>query len=99
MRKSKLHHQPHSSPPPLTALSFPTAFVRKDALPLGTFSKYTWHITNILQVKQIFDTPEVRGNHNPTLLCLPLPSPSPRCFPAAASGNHTKLHPEPGRHL
>ncbi|KAH0623035.1 hypothetical protein JD844_030933 [Phrynosoma platyrhinos] len=32
------------------------AFVRKDALPLGTFSKYTWHITNILQVKQIFDT-------------------------------------------
>eukprot|EP00076_Gallus_gallus_P029012 XP_015152960.1 uncharacterized protein C2orf42 homolog isoform X4 [Gallus gallus] len=35
-----------------------TAFVRKDALPLGTFSKYTWHITSILQVKQIFDTPE-----------------------------------------
>ncbi|CAH1258071.1 C2orf42 [Branchiostoma lanceolatum] len=33
------------------------AFVRKDALPLGTFSKYTWHITNILHVKQIFDTP------------------------------------------
>ncbi|XP_078095387.1 uncharacterized protein C2orf42 homolog isoform X2 [Mustelus asterias] len=36
-----------------------TGFVRKDAVPLGTFSKYTWHITNILQVKQIFDTPEV----------------------------------------
>ncbi|KAM4678038.1 uncharacterized protein C2orf42 homolog [Discoglossus pictus] len=36
-----------------------TAFVRKDALPLGTFSKYTWHITNILQVKQIFDTIEM----------------------------------------
>ncbi|XP_005988270.1 uncharacterized protein C2orf42 homolog [Latimeria chalumnae] len=36
-----------------------TAFVRKDALPLGTFSKYTWQITNILQVKQIFDTPEM----------------------------------------
>ncbi|KFP02167.1 Uncharacterized protein C2orf42, partial [Calypte anna] len=35
------------------------AFVRRDALPLGTFSKYTWHITNILQVKQIFDTPEL----------------------------------------
>ncbi|XP_009075723.1 PREDICTED: uncharacterized protein C2orf42 homolog, partial [Acanthisitta chloris] len=35
-----------------------TAFVRRDALPLGTFSKYTWHITNVLQVKQIFDTPE-----------------------------------------
>ncbi|XP_042657346.1 uncharacterized protein C2orf42 homolog isoform X2 [Tyto alba] len=37
----------------------PEAFVRKDALPLGTFSKYTWHITNVLQVKQIFDTPEL----------------------------------------
>ncbi|XP_015195900.2 uncharacterized protein C2orf42 homolog [Lepisosteus oculatus] len=36
-----------------------TAFVRKDALPLGTFSKYTWHINNILHVKQIFDTPEM----------------------------------------
>ena len=36
-----------------------TAFVRKDALPLGTFSKYTWHLTNVLHVKQIFDTPEV----------------------------------------
>ncbi|XP_070621338.1 LOW QUALITY PROTEIN: uncharacterized protein C2orf42 homolog [Erythrolamprus reginae] len=36
-----------------------TAFVRKDALPLGTFSKFTWHITNVLQVKQIFDTVEM----------------------------------------
>ncbi|XP_048474671.1 uncharacterized protein C2orf42 homolog [Rhincodon typus] len=36
-----------------------TGFVRKDAVPLGTFSKYTWQITNILQVKQIFDTPEM----------------------------------------
>ncbi|KAG7476464.1 hypothetical protein MATL_G00083350 [Megalops atlanticus] len=36
-----------------------TAFVRNDALPLGTFSKYTWHITNLLQVKRIFDTPEL----------------------------------------
>uniref|UniRef100_A0A4W3GN89 Chromosome 2 open reading frame 42 n=1 Tax=Callorhinchus milii TaxID=7868 RepID=A0A4W3GN89_CALMI len=36
-----------------------TGFVRKDALPLGTFSKYTWQITNVLQVKQIFDTPEM----------------------------------------
>ena len=39
--------------------NFTTAFVRKDALPLGTFTKYTWHITNILHVKQIFDTPDV----------------------------------------
>lgn len=29
---------------------------RKDALPLGTFTKFTWHITNVLHVKQIFDT-------------------------------------------
>ncbi|MGH0184497.1 UNVERIFIED_CONTAM: hypothetical protein FKN15_015105 [Acipenser sinensis] len=36
-----------------------TAFVRRDALPLGSFSKYSWHVHNILQVKQIFDTPEV----------------------------------------
>lgn len=36
-----------------------TSFTRKDALPLGTFTKYTWHITNILLVKQIFDTPEM----------------------------------------
>ncbi|ESO90823.1 hypothetical protein LOTGIDRAFT_122741 [Lottia gigantea] len=39
--------------------NFTTGFVRKDALPLGTFTKYTWHITNILHVKQIFDTPEI----------------------------------------
>ncbi|KAL3863632.1 hypothetical protein ACJMK2_005382 [Sinanodonta woodiana] len=39
--------------------NFTTAFVRKDALPLGTFTKYTWHITNIIHVKQIFDTPEL----------------------------------------
>ncbi|XP_061118164.1 uncharacterized protein C2orf42 homolog [Conger conger] len=36
-----------------------TAFVRNDALPLGTFSKYTWHITNLLQVKRVFDTQEL----------------------------------------
>lgn len=39
--------------------NFTTCFVRKDALPLGTFTKYTWHITNVMQVRQIFDTPEV----------------------------------------
>ena len=35
------------------------AFIRRDALPLGMFTKYTWHITNILHVKQIFDTEQV----------------------------------------
>lgn len=51
---------PRAAPRPL-----PAAFVRRDALPLGTFSKYTWHITNVLQVKQIFDTPEVRPGNSP----------------------------------
>nr|CAD7198456.1 unnamed protein product [Timema douglasi] len=37
--------------------NFTTGFVRKDAVPLGTFTKYTWHITNIIHVKQIFETP------------------------------------------
>lgn len=36
-----------------------TAFVRKDGVPLGTFTKYTWQITNILHVKSIFETPLV----------------------------------------
>ncbi|XP_028829363.1 uncharacterized protein C2orf42 homolog isoform X2 [Denticeps clupeoides] len=36
-----------------------TEFVRHDALPLGSFCKYTWHITNLMQVKRIFDTPEL----------------------------------------
>ena len=36
-----------------------TAFVRKDGVPLGTFTKYTWQITNIIHVKSIFETPLV----------------------------------------
>ena len=36
-----------------------TSFYRRDALPLGLFTKYTWYITNILHVKQIFDTAPV----------------------------------------
>ncbi|XP_045923719.1 uncharacterized protein C2orf42 homolog [Micropterus dolomieu] len=39
--------------------NFTTAFVRNDGLPLGSFSKYTWHITNLMQLKRIFDTPEL----------------------------------------
>lgn len=31
-------------------------FVKRDSLPLGTFTKYTWHITNIMLVKKIFET-------------------------------------------
>lgn len=37
--------------------NYTTAFIRKDALPMGTFTKYTWHITNIIHVKHIFETP------------------------------------------
>ncbi|KAL0965317.1 hypothetical protein UPYG_G00279690 [Umbra pygmaea] len=36
-----------------------SAFVRNDELPHGTFCKYTWQITNLMQVKRIFDTPEL----------------------------------------
>ena len=36
-----------------------TGFKRKHSQPLGTFTKSTWHINNILQVKQLFDTPMV----------------------------------------
>lgn len=34
-------------------------FVKRDSLPLGTFTKYTWHINNIIEVKKIFETPLV----------------------------------------
>ncbi|XP_049859146.1 uncharacterized protein C2orf42 homolog isoform X2 [Schistocerca gregaria] len=33
-----------------------TAFIRRHSVPIGTFTKYTWNITNIIQVKQIFET-------------------------------------------
>ncbi|XP_073695544.1 uncharacterized protein C2orf42 homolog isoform X2 [Garra rufa] len=39
--------------------NYTTTFVRNDALPLGSFSKYSWHITNLMHVKRIFDTPEL----------------------------------------
>uniref|UniRef100_A0A671S4Q5 Chromosome 2 open reading frame 42 n=1 Tax=Sinocyclocheilus anshuiensis TaxID=1608454 RepID=A0A671S4Q5_9TELE len=39
--------------------NYTTTFVRNDALPLGSFTKYTWHITNLMHVKRIFDTPEL----------------------------------------
>ncbi|XP_038148456.1 uncharacterized protein C2orf42 homolog isoform X1 [Cyprinodon tularosa] len=39
--------------------NFTTTSVRKNEAPLGYFTKYTWHITNLQHVKQIFDTPEL----------------------------------------
>ncbi|CAJ1070438.1 uncharacterized protein C2orf42 homolog isoform X2 [Xyrichtys novacula] len=60
-----------------------TAFVRNDELPLGSLSKYTWHITNIMQVKRIFDTPE-------------LPLELFQSFVKNADGSYSHFHcPEP----
>ncbi|KAF6209602.1 hypothetical protein GE061_015350 [Apolygus lucorum] len=39
-----------------------TTFTRKDAPPLGMFNNYTWHITNIIHAKVIFDTPLIQLN-------------------------------------
>ncbi|TNN42150.1 putative protein C2orf42 [Liparis tanakae] len=39
--------------------NFTTALLKNDGLTLG--SKYTWHVTNLLQVKRIFDTSEVKN--------------------------------------
>ncbi|KAM6234998.1 uncharacterized protein C2orf42 homolog isoform 2-T3 [Porphyrio hochstetteri] len=74
-----------------------TAFVRKDALPLGTFSKYTWHITNILQVKQIFDTPELHPEPRRQLRAVPLPQGGggEHC-PGLRAAGEAASHPAPG---
>ncbi|XP_061658043.1 uncharacterized protein C2orf42 homolog, partial [Syngnathoides biaculeatus] len=39
---------------------FTTVLVGNDGIPQGSFSKYIWHITNLAQVKRIFDTPELQ---------------------------------------
>uniref|UniRef100_UPI0037E79DF1 uncharacterized protein C2orf42 homolog n=1 Tax=Semicossyphus pulcher TaxID=241346 RepID=UPI0037E79DF1 len=63
--------------------NFTTAFVRNDGLPLGSFSKYTWHITNPMQVKRIFETPE-------------LPLELSQSFVKNADGSYSRFHcPEP----
>ncbi|CAL4069098.1 unnamed protein product [Meganyctiphanes norvegica] len=36
-----------------------TPFIRKDAVPLGKFTKYTWKLTSVVQVRQIFDVPHM----------------------------------------
>ena len=36
-----------------------TSFVSRESVPLGNFVKYTWRLTNVLHIKQIFDTPQV----------------------------------------
>ncbi|KAF3849288.1 hypothetical protein F7725_015785, partial [Dissostichus mawsoni] len=63
--------------------NFTTAFVRNDGLPLGSFSKYTWHITNLMQVKRIFDTSE-------------LPLELSQSFVKNADSSYSRFHcPEP----
>lgn len=37
-----------------------TMFERKEAPPKGVFTKYSWNIANLMQVKQILDTPSVK---------------------------------------
>ncbi|XP_077478908.1 uncharacterized protein C2orf42 homolog [Stigmatopora argus] len=37
-----------------------TVLARNDIVPQGSSSKYTWHITNLTEVKRIFDTPELQ---------------------------------------
>ncbi|KAG1957340.1 C2orf42 [Pimephales promelas] len=68
--------------------NYTTTFVRDDALPLGSFSKYTWHITNLMQVKRIFDTPE-------------LPLELTQSFVKNSDGSYSlyrsrETHPDPG---
>ncbi|XP_054467994.1 uncharacterized protein C2orf42 homolog isoform X1 [Anoplopoma fimbria] len=63
--------------------NFTTAFVRNDGFSLGSFSKYTWHITNLMQVKRIFDTSE-------------LPLELSQSFVKNADGSYSRFHcPEP----
>ncbi|XP_061589320.1 uncharacterized protein C2orf42 homolog isoform X3 [Cololabis saira] len=60
-----------------------TTVVKNDGLPLGSFSKYTWHITNLLQVKRVFDTPE-------------LPLEVTQSFVKNGDGSYSRFHcPEP----
>ena len=47
-----------------------TSFERRDALPLGNFMKYTWQLTNILHVKQIFDTRQVSSGNCMVLVLI-----------------------------
>ncbi|XP_046873870.1 uncharacterized protein C2orf42 homolog isoform X2 [Hypomesus transpacificus] len=82
-----------------------SAIVRNDSLPVGSFSKYTWHITNLMQVKRIFDTPElpleltqsfvrnIDGSYSP-FRCLEPPPDSPK-----GPSRMEKPHPQPIRPL
>ncbi|XP_028318618.1 uncharacterized protein C2orf42 homolog isoform X2 [Gouania willdenowi] len=60
-----------------------TAIVRNDVHPPSSLSTYTWHITNLTQVKRIFDTPE-------------LPLEVSQSFVKNADGSYSHFHcPEP----
>ncbi|KAK3725700.1 hypothetical protein RRG08_043114 [Elysia crispata] len=79
--------------------NFTTGFVRKEALPLGSFTKYTWHITNIAQVKQIFDSSEIALDLTRTFVenrggtFEPYEPPRPDAFSESKHKNHTPIRP------
>ncbi|XP_059145182.1 uncharacterized protein C2orf42 homolog isoform X2 [Physella acuta] len=79
--------------------NFTTGFVRKEALPLGTFTKYTWHITNIAQVKQIFDSQEITLDltrsfvENRDGTYDPYEAPRADAFNETKLKNHTPIRP------
>ncbi|RUS91919.1 hypothetical protein EGW08_000321 [Elysia chlorotica] len=79
--------------------NFTTGFVRKEALPLGSFTKYTWHITNIAQVKQIFDSNEITLDLTRTFVenrggtFEPYEPPRPDTFSESKHKNHTPIRP------
>lgn len=79
--------------------NFTTGFVRKEALPLGSFTKYTWHITNIAQVKQIFDSNEISLDLTRTFVenrggtFEPYEPPRPDAFSESKHKNHTPIRP------
>nr|XP_057920462.1 uncharacterized protein C2orf42 homolog [Doryrhamphus excisus]XP_057920463.1 uncharacterized protein C2orf42 homolog [Doryrhamphus excisus] len=84
--------------------NFTTVVVRRDAPPLGSFSKYTWHITNLAQVKRIFDTPEleleltqsfvknVDGSYS-RFRCPQLPPPQPELPEGAGTDRPQAIRP------
>ena len=39
--------------------NLPKAYLRTELPPFGQFTKYTWQITNLAHVQQIFETPSV----------------------------------------
>lgn len=76
-----------------------SVLVRNDGVPQGSFSKYTWHITNFAQVKRIFDTPEVNNPPPPPQMYSPSRPSDVRIAvvcPPVAVGAHSEFRSERG---